>query len=76
MVSVLQEFCTMRRERDIEEKANRQPKRGRIENNENTDPFLDSFVPSSSSNLVQWQIQNYLHERYVPKIPSVVVSLI
>ena len=67
LVSVLQEFCTTRRERDNEEKANRQPKRSRIEQNdtENSDPFLDSFIPSSSSNIVQWQIQDYLHERYV-----------
>jgi len=71
LVCVLQEFCDMRREQDLEERNNRRPKRRQVGGalNQNIDPFLDSYMEpttGSGSSLVQWQLQDYSHQRSVP----------
>jgi len=83
LIVVLQEFCDMRRERDMEEVNARRAKRGRpsrIVQSQNVDPFLDSYgqqmsIPGPHSTIVQWQLQNYSHQRSVHIIYSIIIFI-
>ena len=64
LLSILEAFCTARRERDAQEALDKQPKRAyrRRQNSdsENINPHPLPLEPSGSRTL-QWQLENYLH---------------